>query len=137
MLFHRALPSFHLNLRNSIKKKQKYYFNDLGVRNALLKNFEPLGERRDKGALFENFIFNEMVKQNVYQRGFKDFFYYRNYEKAEIDFVLQKDGKLELFETKFSSDKKHIKTALGMANVVTYENCRDLIMKQYKLEANE
>lgn len=45
-----------------IRKGKKIYFCDLGIRNALLRRFEPLEERTDAAALWENFVFMERVK---------------------------------------------------------------------------
>ena len=41
------LPSFARNLRNELKKAQKIYFMDLGIRNAILGNFTPIDARTD------------------------------------------------------------------------------------------
>jgi len=49
------LGTFSSNLRNELKKSRKYYFYDLGIRNALLNNFSPLSSRLDVGMLWENF----------------------------------------------------------------------------------
>ena len=50
------------NLRKEITKKQKIYFQDLGVRNALIEKFDPLQRRDDAGRLWENFLFIERTK---------------------------------------------------------------------------
>ena len=36
------LNSFSRNLRNELKKRRKVYFYDIGIRNAVIKNFMPL-----------------------------------------------------------------------------------------------
>ena len=51
------LGGFSRNLRKEITKKKKYYFIDLGIRNALIDNFEMLDTRPDKGTLWENFSY--------------------------------------------------------------------------------
>lgn len=128
----KSLPSYHLNLRNALKKKKKYYFNDLGVRNAIVNNFENVLDRNDKGAIVENFIFTELLKHNGYTRGFKEFFYYRNYNDAEVDFIAQKDGKIELYETKFMSTKSAKQTPLGKAEIITFATCKTFIEDLYE-----
>ena len=45
-----------------IAKRRKVYFCDLGIRNALIKNFNELRLRNDMGALWENFCVNERLK---------------------------------------------------------------------------
>jgi predicted AAA+ superfamily ATPase len=47
------LPLFSRNLRKELSKLRKVYFYDLGVRNALINNFNPLDLRQDVGALGE------------------------------------------------------------------------------------
>ena len=37
------LRSFNRNLRTELKKSRKIYFYDNGLRNALIKNFQPVG----------------------------------------------------------------------------------------------
>ncbi|MEY4626336.1 MAG: hypothetical protein RL003_308, partial [Bacteroidota bacterium] len=61
-----TLPSFSRNLRNEIKNNRKIYFYDNGIRNAIIKNFNGLDARNDKGALWENFLISERRKQNAY-----------------------------------------------------------------------
>ena len=54
IIFH--LPPFSRNLRKELAKLRKVYFYDLGIRNALINNFNPLDLRNDSGALWENFL---------------------------------------------------------------------------------
>ncbi len=51
------LGGFSRNLRNEVTRKHKYYFLDLGVRNAIIAHFNPLEIRIDVGHLWENFAF--------------------------------------------------------------------------------
>jgi predicted AAA+ superfamily ATPase len=53
VIFH--LSPFSRNLRKELGKLRKVYFYDLGIRNALINNFNPLELRQDVGALWENF----------------------------------------------------------------------------------
>ena len=50
------LGSLSRNLRNEIKKSKKFYFYDNGIRNAIIRNFNPITLRQDKRALWENFL---------------------------------------------------------------------------------
>ena len=56
------LPALSRNLRNEIKKGKKYYFYDNGIRNVLINNFAGIDFRQDKGALWENFLIAERIK---------------------------------------------------------------------------
>jgi predicted AAA+ superfamily ATPase len=62
VIFH--LPPYSRNLRKEIGRQRKIYFYDLGVRNALIKNFNPLDLRQDVGMLLENFFISEKLKSN-------------------------------------------------------------------------
>lgn len=48
------LPSYHSNLANELKKSRKTYLYDLGIRNSILEDFRPSGEREDRGAIHES-----------------------------------------------------------------------------------
>ena len=66
--------------------------SDLGLRNALIGNFNQTGSRQDFGVIFENFIISEVLKVNTYgQFGFKLNFW-RTKQGSEIDLVLTKDN---------------------------------------------
>jgi len=52
-----TLSSFSRNLGNELKKSKKYYLYDLGVRNMLLKDFNPPEKRVDIGSIGEAFVF--------------------------------------------------------------------------------
>jgi len=100
------LPAFSNNPRNEIGKNQKIYFNDCGIRNAIIRNFNPLELRNDVGQLWENFIISEKRKLNLNHRIFLNAYFWRNYQKKEIDYIEDTGGKLELFECKYNPKKK-------------------------------
>ena len=81
------LRSFAKNLRNEIRKKEKYYFYDLGIRNALIENFDAIDTRGDLGALFENFLVMERFKRNTYIDPYKAVYFWRKLSGAEVDLV--------------------------------------------------
>jgi predicted AAA+ superfamily ATPase len=100
------LPAYHTNQRTELKKSKKIYFNDLGIRNAIINDFRPIEVRNDAGALFENYVINEMRKQNEYSQSFARFYFWRNVEQREIDLIIEKNNQLHLFEIKWSPEKK-------------------------------
>jgi len=95
------LGTFSSNLRNELKKSRKYYFYDLGIRNALLNNFSPLSSRLDVGMLWENFCVNERMKINCANEKRVNYYFWRTYDGAEIDLIEESNGVLELFEFKW------------------------------------
>jgi len=99
------VPAYSTNPRKEIRKTQKYYFYDLGIRNILINNLNPLNMRNDIGALWENFLIVERMKKLNYERDPFSMFFWRSYSSAEIDYIEEKDGKVSPYEFKFSSSK--------------------------------
>lgn len=129
------LSSMSRNLRNEIKKSKKVYFWDNGIRNAIIRNFNPLNLRADKGALWENFMITETIKHHVNSGHFFNKWFWRTHAQKEIDFILEMDGKLTAFEFKWQERKKSripsdFKAAYENSDyyTVTPENFSDFIL---------
>lgn len=88
------------NKRGEIVKSPKIYFWDLGLRNALINNFEDYSLRADSGAMFENFIITEVKKINSYQNKPYQLHYWRTKSGSEVDLVLSKTDTLIACEIK-------------------------------------
>lgn len=99
------LPAFNRNLRNEIKKGKKYYFYDNGIRNVLISNFVQPDLRLDKGALWENYLVSERLKQNSYTQNFANTYFWRTHDQAEIDYIEEQDGMLNAYEFKWKEKK--------------------------------
>jgi predicted AAA+ superfamily ATPase len=97
--------SFSRNLRNELKKSHKIYFQDNGVRNALIQNFSLIEQRNDQGALWENFIISERIKFLQYQRRKVNHWFWRTTDQVEIDWIEEEDGVLRAFEFKYNPKK--------------------------------
>lgn len=100
-----SVNSYSKNLRKELAKSKKYYFYDLGIRNALINQFFPLGSRVDVGSLWENFIFVERCKKNEYAGRFCEYFFWRNYQAAEVDLIEADGFSLKSWEIKWGSKK--------------------------------
>ena len=100
------LDGFSRNLRSEIKKMSKYYFYDLGVRNALLGAFSPLDQRGDVGALWENFLLIERKKFREYSELQANEYFWRTYAQSEIDLIEEHSGKLHAYECKFRENRR-------------------------------
>lgn len=96
------LRGFSRNLRKEISKTSKYYFVDLGLRNALIRNFNPLSLRNDKGSCFENLCIVERIKKLANNRKTANLYFWRTYDQKEIDLIEESDGNLKAFEFKLS-----------------------------------
>ncbi|GAB4500221.1 MAG: ATP-binding protein [Anaerolineales bacterium] len=105
------LRGFSRNLRNEISKTSKYYFTDIGLRNALIRNFNPLHLRQDIGAMFENFCIIERMKLYHNRRAYANFYFWRTYAQREIDLVEETQGQLHAFEFKWRQAKGNAKAA--------------------------
>jgi uncharacterized protein len=99
------LGSFSRNVRNEIKTNRKIYFYDNGVRNMVIGNFDPIEMRMDKGALWENFLISERVKQIEYKQSLARVYFWRTKQQQEVDFVEDNAGKLSGYEFKWQNKK--------------------------------
>lgn len=101
------LRGYSGNLRKEISKKSKYFFYDNGIRNMLIANFNPSGKRDDTGALWENFLFIERMKRAAYKRIARNEFFWRTWDKQEIDLIEEREGRLFAYEFKYGLKEAH------------------------------
>lgn len=92
---------FSRNLRKEISKNHRYYFYDTGIRNSLIQNMNPLSVREDVGKLWENYIVTERIKRQEYLRQQTDFYFWRTYDRKEIDLIEERAGALHGYEMKW------------------------------------
>ena len=130
-----SLNAFSKNQDNEIRKSRKIYFWDNGLRNRIIKNFTPIELRDDVGALWENFIISERKKKLSYENQYKDTYFWRNTQQAEIDFLEIKNNEIDAFEIKYNpnvtvkftksfTEKYHPKTT----QVIHKENFWDYLL---------
>ncbi len=127
------IRGFSRNLRKEISKTSKYYFVDLGLRNALIRNFNPLNLRADKGAMFENLCVLEKLKNLLGKGQFANLYFWRTYDQKEIDLIEEKEGKLTAFEFKLSP-KENKRTSAGSEFTSVYKNSTYQIISPDSLE---
>ena len=95
--FHITLiKPFFKNLPKEIRRMSKVYFNDLGLRNHFVRNYDAIALRDDKGALFENYVFRLFLDR--YNED--DIKFWRTQKKQEIDFIIKNQA---AFEVKYSA----------------------------------
>jgi uncharacterized protein len=124
------LHPFSRNPRREIGKQKKIYFLDLGVRNALIGDFNDLALRPDRGAVWENFLIVERYKHflNLGQRILGRF--WRTYGGAEVDYIEERRaGQLQAYEFKYGTSElgrggdafdRAYKTAVRLVNQDNY-----------------
>lgn len=81
------IPPYYTNIRSQISKMKKIFLFDTGVRNQMIQNFNRMKNRNDSGALFENFILNELINT----LGREQIYYFRTKTGTEIDFIINKN----------------------------------------------
>ncbi len=94
----RLLRPFIGGKRAELTKASKAYFLDNGIRNQLFGGFAVARHRADRGALVENLVFTELYKNlNPLLDSIR---YWRSKSKAEVDFVVERQGRLLACEVK-------------------------------------
>ena len=101
---------FSRNLRKEVTKNHRFYFCDNGIRNALIGNFNPLSARNDLGQLWENYIVTERMKANEYIPRIVNSYFWRTYDRKEIDLVEEREGKLFGYEITWQDSRSKIPT---------------------------
>ncbi|MBI2742995.1 MAG: ATP-binding protein [Chlamydiales bacterium] len=97
------IRGFSRNLRKEVTKTSRYYFCDNGIRNALINNFNPLYRRQDIGQLWENYIVMERLKKQEHQQIWSRNYFWRTYDKKEIDWLEEREGGLFAYEFKWKT----------------------------------
>ena len=93
----RLVPPFVGGKRAEITGTPKVYFLDNGLRNVVFGGFAAAKARADRGALWENAVFAELMKQVEL---LDEIFFWRSKNGAEVDFVVRRRGKMVAFEVK-------------------------------------
>lgn len=128
------LRGFSRNLRKEITKKSKYYFLDNGIRNAIISNFNDLPLRDDTGKLWENFLVAERIKAQQHNHIYANNFFWRTWEKQELDWLEEREGRLFAYEFKFQKKvfkkpKSFLETyPKASISLVNQENYLDFII---------
>jgi uncharacterized protein len=117
------LGAFSRNLRKELSKSKKIYFYDNGIRNSLINNFAGIGLRQDTGALWENFLISERKKYLEYNEIWVNQFFWRTYDKQEIDYIEESDGSLSAYEFKW--------------NRMSKKKIPDIFIQEYKAKSAE
>lgn len=128
------LGTYSTNLRKEVSKNKKYYFYDIGIRNALINQFQSLTERVDVGQLWKNFVILERMRLHAYAGRIVSQYFWKNYSGTEIDLLEMEDGVLSAFECKWAKstaktpqsfrDKYKIKS-----QIINRENYLDFILQ--------
>lgn len=110
------LGGYSKNLRKEVVKSSKWYFQDNGIRNAVLNDFRPFADRssEERGALWENFIIGERMKRKHNNMAGTNLYFWRTYDQQEID-LIEEDGEI-ITAYEIKSGKKNPKIPKAFAN---------------------
>jgi len=106
---------------------------DTGIRNSLIKNFNPLDFRTDSGALWENYIISERIKKNSNSDKNLNIYFWRTLQRHEIDYIEEKNGVISGFEMKYSKNNFKIPAPFTQSypgspvKLVNKDNFRDFV----------
>jgi predicted AAA+ superfamily ATPase len=96
------LRPYYGNFNKRVIKSPKLYFYDTGVACSLLgiKSTEQLATHAAKGALFENLIVSELLKERLNAGADDNLYFWRDKTGHEIDLLADEVGNLQIFELK-------------------------------------
>lgn len=121
------LNAFSRNLYQEISKPTKYYFYDLGIRNAILNKFRSQNLRTDADMLWKNFLICEKIKRNKCNKKLVNYYFWRTYDHQAIDYIEEEDGCLSTYKFKWRTTFKVGKPKLFLN---TYEDSHFKVISQ-------
>lgn len=122
------LEPWFANRTKSIVKSPKLYLADTGLLTALL-NIQDAGEIERSpfaGALWETFVFAELRKREAARRGHWSIYFWHD-RRREVDFLIDRGGRAELFEAKWreapgahdAANLTHLAALMGEKQVIS------------------
>lgn len=106
---------YYSNAIKRVIKSPKLFATDTGVLCHLLdiETKEELEKSHFKGAIYETFVYDELIRANASAQRAANIYHYRTADKKEIDFLLEVAGKITAIEVKSAKsvnmgDFKHI-----------------------------
>ena len=98
------LQPYHKNYKKRLVKTPKLYFYDTGIACALLRmhSYEGLDTHHFYGALFENMVIAEILKETMHRSGRSNLYFWRDHKGREIDCIIEESNTLKSIEIKSS-----------------------------------
>jgi hypothetical protein len=132
-----TLEPWHKNLSKRVVKTPKLYFFDTGVLCSLLgiKDTETLLSSSYKGAIFENYVLLELLKNHKAKGEPWNYSFWRDSNQREIDLIMENGNKLSLIEMKASHTVKneHIKGLHMLDSYLTEFNLKHILVNFYDM----
>lgn len=103
------LQPFYKNFNKRIVKSPKIYFFDTGLVCSLIgiENEFRVKNYHSKGALFENLMINEFLKNRLNNGLTPRLYFWQNKTKQEVDLIVEQGGDITAYEIKSSMTMNH------------------------------
>lgn len=98
----RLVQPYHRNFNKRLVKAPKLYFLDTGLAARLLgiRDAAQLETHPARGALFETFVFGELLKRRMNAHSPWDIYFWRDQAGEEVDFILENGDSFVAIEAK-------------------------------------
>lgn len=100
--------------RRKAMASAKFYFFDVGLSNALLKRFSLHEKTSEFGIACEQYVFQEISAFINQRKPTVSLFYWRSYDKSEVDFVIELDNRHVILIEAKSANKIQAKHLSGL-----------------------
>lgn len=100
------LPSYYNGHRYELKKSHTVYFTDNGIRNALIRQFQPIEFRNDIDLLWKNWVISERRKANALAGREPVAYFWKTHTKQEIDYIEVSETGIAAFKMQWDKRKK-------------------------------
>ena len=112
----KRLPPYFQRKKREVIKMPKVFFLDLGLRNLVVKQFNELTLRPDRGALIENFSFIHLYRD---RSPLNELYFWRTKQGTEVDFILQTQNDLIPIEVKHKAMNSNTPLPPGLKSFLT------------------
>ncbi|MDH4472059.1 MAG: DUF4143 domain-containing protein [Fluviicola sp.] len=101
-----VLPSYFNDHRYELKKSHTVYFVDNGLRNALIRQFQPLEFRNDLDLLWKNWVISERRKANSLAERNVASYFWKTHTKQEMDYIEVSETGINAYKMQWDKRKK-------------------------------
>jgi uncharacterized protein len=100
------LSTYYNGFRYELKKTHVFYFYDNGIRNTVIRNFNPIDLRNDLDALWKNWLIAERMKWNRSNGKKKTYLFWRTHTRQTIDFIEFSELGMHAYKSSWEKRKK-------------------------------
>lgn len=100
------IPSYFGALENEVTASRKLFFYDNGIRNAVLDSFQPVANRSDAPALWENFLMSERLKQLNVRRERVGVYYWRSTQRQQVSYLERREEGIRAWQFNWMGKKQ-------------------------------